>query len=78
MIKPHQNILNLFQKMSNIHTITRSSTSGKLVVKSCRPEIQNNSFSRPTCRVKLWNKIPHYITDLPKKNFEASSSQIAI
>ena len=37
-------------------------------VKSSRLEIQNNSFSR--LRVKLWNKIPRYITDLPKKAFK--------
>ena len=44
---------------------TRSSTSGKFYVKSSRLEIQNNSFSR--LGVKLWNKIPSYITILPKK-----------
>ena len=33
-----------------------------------RLEIQNNSFSR--LRVKLWNEIPHYIMDLPKKTFK--------
>ena len=47
---------------------TRSSTSGKFEVKSSRLEIQNNSFSR--LGVKLWNKIPHYITDIPKKAFK--------
>ena len=63
------NLLNLFQKTSNIHSFnTRSSTSGKFYVKSSRLEIQNNSFSRPG--VKLWNKIPRYITDLPKKAFK--------
>ena len=55
--------------MSNIHSCnTRSSTSGKFYVKSSRLEIQNNSFSR--LGVKLWNKIPSYITDLPKKAFK--------
>ena len=63
------NLLNLFQKTSNIHSFnTRSSTSGKFYVKSSRLEIQNNSFSR--LGVKLWNKIPRYITDLPKKAFK--------
>ena len=59
----------LFQKTSNIHSYnTRSSMSGKFYVKSSRLEIQNNSFSR--LGVKLWNKIPSYITSLPKKAFK--------
>ena len=63
------NMLKLFQKTSNIHSYnTRSSTSGKFFVKSSRLEIQNNSFSR--LGVKLWNKIPRYITDLPKRTFK--------
>ena len=62
-------MLNLFQKTSNIHSYnTRSSTSSKFYVKSSRLEIQNNSFS--LLGVKLWNKIPRYITDLPKKAFK--------
>ena len=62
-------MLNLCQKTSNIHSFnTRSSTSGKFYVKSSRLEIQNNSFSR--LGVKLWNKIPHYITNIPKKAFK--------
>ena len=69
-------MLNLFQKTSNIHSFnTRSSTSGKFYVKSSRLEIQNNSFSR--LGVKQWNKIPRYITDLPKKAYKKSSPQIA-
>ena len=43
--------------------------SGKFYVKSSRLEIQNNSFSR--LGVKLWNKIPSYITNLPKKAFKS-------
>ena len=39
--------------------------SGKFYVKSSRLKIQNNSFSR--LGVKLWNEIPHYIMELPKK-----------
>ena len=63
-------MLNLFQKTSNIHSYnTRSSMSGKFYVKSSRLEIQNNSFSR--LGVKLWNEIPRYITDLPKKTFKS-------
>ena len=55
------NMLNLFQKTCNIHSYnTRSSRSGKLYLKS--------SFSR--LGVKLWNKIPRYITNLPKKVFK--------
>ena len=42
--------------------------SGKFYVKSSRLEIQNNSFSR--LGVKLWKKIPRYITDLTKKTFK--------
>ena len=56
---------NLSQKTSNIHSYdTRSSTSGKFYVKSSRLEIQNKNG------VKLWNKIPSYITNLPKKAFK--------
>ena len=63
------NMLNLFQKTSNIHSYnTRSSTSGKFFVKSSRLEIQNNFFSR--LGVKPWNKTPLYITDLPKRTFK--------
>ena len=63
------NMLNLFQKTSNIHLYNaRSSTSGKFYVKSSRLEIQNNSFSR--LGVKRWNKIPSFITDLRKKAFK--------
>ena len=62
--KAPANMLNLFQKVSSIHSYnTRSSVSGKFYVESSRPEIQNNSFSR--LGVKLWNEIPRYITDLP-------------
>ena len=64
--KAPTNMLNLFQKTSNIHSYnTQSSTSGKFFVKSSRLEIQNNSFSR--IGVRLWNKIPRYITDLLKE-----------
>ena len=58
---------NVFQKTSNIHSYnTRSPTSGKFYVKSSRLEIQNNS----RFGVKLWNEIPSYITNLPKKAFK--------
>ena len=68
-------MLNLFQKMSSIHSYnTRSSTSGKLYVNSSRLEIQNNSFSR--LGVKLWNEIPSYITDLSKKTFKRVLSKL--
>ena len=64
--KAPANMLNLFQKTSNLHLHNAgSSTSGKFYVKSSRLEIQNNFLSR--LGVKLWNKIPRYITDLPKK-----------
>ena len=67
--KAPANMLNLFQKTSNIHSYnTRSSTSGKFYAKSSRLEMQHNSFSR--LGVKLWNKITRYITDLPKKAFK--------
>jgi len=66
-------MLNLFQKKSKIQTYhTRSSRSGKFSVKSSRLEIQNNSFSR--LGVKQSNKIPRYITDLPKKAYEKKFS----
>ena len=67
--KAQANMLNLFQKTSNIHSYnTRSSTSGKFYVKKNEIEIQNNSFSQ--FGVKLWNKIQSYISDLPKKAFK--------
>ena len=44
------------------------STSGKCYIQSSGLEMQNNSFSR--LGVRLWNKIPNYITNLPKKAFE--------
>ena len=67
--KAPANMSNVFQKTSNIHSYnTRSSTSRTFYVKIPRLEIQNNSFSR--LRVKLWNEIPRYITDLLKKTFK--------
>ena len=67
--KAPANMLNLFQKTSNIHSHnTRSSTSGKFYVKCSRLETQNNSFS--WLGVKLWNKITRYITDPRKKTFK--------
>lgn len=61
--------LNLFQKTSQVHSYnTWPTTSRKFYVKSARLEIQNNSFSRPG--VNVWNEIPPYITDLPKKTFK--------
>ena len=67
--KAQANMLNIFPKMSNIHSYnTRSSTSGKFYVKNSRLEIQHNSSSR--LGVKLWNKRPRCITDLPKKAFK--------
>ena len=67
--KAPANMSNVFQKTSNIHSYnTRSSTSRTFYVKISRLEIQNNSFSR--LRVKLWNEIPRYITDLLKKTFK--------
>ena len=67
--KAPANMSNVFQKTSNIHSYnTRSSTSRTFYVKISRVEIQNNSFSR--LRVKLWNEIPRYITDLLKKTFK--------
>ena len=73
--KAQANMLNLFQKTSNIHSYnTRSSSSGKFYVKNLRLEIQNNSFSR--FGVKLWNKIPSYISDLPKKVFKRALHEL--
>ena len=62
------NMSNLFQETFFHSYNTRSSTSGKSYVKHSRLEIQNNSFSR--LGVKLWNKIPSYISNLPKKAFK--------
>ena len=43
------------------------STSGNFHVKSSKLEIHKNSLSR--FGVRLWNKIPCHIRDLPKKRF---------
>ena len=65
------NMSNLLQKTSNIHSYnTRSSTSGKFYVKSSRLEIQNK------IGVKLWNKIPSYITNIPKKAFKRNLGKL--
>ena len=73
--KAQANMLNIFPKMSNIHSHnTRSSTSGKFYVKNSRLEIQHNSSSR--LGVKLWNKRPRCITDLPKKAFKRVLRQL--
>ena len=73
--KTPANMLNLFQKMSNIHSYnTRSSTSGKFYDKKSRLEIQNNSIS--WLGVKLWNRMPSYIYS--KESFQKTSPQIVI
>ena len=51
------------------------STSGNFHVKSSKLEIHKNSLSR--FGVKLWNKIPCHITDLPQKKIYESASPIA-
>ena len=58
----------MFLRKRSISYNTRSSTCGKFYVKSSRLQVQNNSFSQ--LGVKLWNTIPGYITDLPKKAFK--------
>ena len=56
--------------MKRFHSVELFSrvTSQKFYVKSSRLEIQNSSFSQ--LGVKLWNNIPSYITNLPKKAFK--------
>ena len=54
--------------MFNVNVSPVQASSVQFCVKSSRLEIQNNSFSR--LGVKLWNEIPHYITDLTKKIFK--------
>ena len=67
--KAPANMLNLFQKTSNIHSyntrLRLKSFMPFAMVKSSRLEIQNNSFSR--LGVKLWNKLQSYTTNLSKK-----------
>ena len=64
------NMSNLLQKTLNIHLYTtRSSTSGEFYVKSSRLEIQNIFFFSGF-GVKLWNKLPSYITNFSKKTFK--------
>ena len=58
----------LCQKTSNIYSYnSRSTMSGKFYIETSRLEIENKSFSR--LGLRLWNKIPRYITNLPKKAF---------
>ena len=71
MIKPQQHY---FRKpLIFNHTMhDRLRVESHFYVKNSRLEIQNNSFSR--LGVKLWNKIPSYTADLPKKGFKRFSS----
>ena len=75
--KAPANMLNLFQKTSNIHSYnTRSSKSGKFYVKSSRLAIQNNSFSR--LGVKLWINIPGQLyNESSKASIQKSSRQVS-
>ena len=70
MIKPQQHY---FRKpLIFNHTMhDRLRVESHFYVKNSRLEIQNNSFSR--LGVKLWNKIPSYTADLPKKGFKRFS-----
>ena len=62
-----QNLLNLFEKTSSIHSYnTRSSTSGNFHVKSSKLEIHKNFLSRFV--VKLWNEIPVILEIFLKRN----------
>ena len=40
------------------------------VRKVLRQKCQTRNTKLSTLRVKVWNEIPHYITDLPKKTFK--------
>ena len=55
--------------MSSVHSYnTSSSASENFHIKASRLEIQENAFSR--MGVKLWNEIPSFPRELPKKSFK--------
>ena len=71
--KAPANMLNLFKKsLIFTHTIHDRPRLESSMLKGSRLEIQNNSFSR--LAVKLWNKIPSYVTDIQKKAFNEFSA----
>ena len=69
------NLLNLFQKVSSIHTYkTRSSTSKNFYTNKPNLKIQQKSFS--SHGAKLWNGLPMHLRDLPKKTFKSNLTSL--
>ena len=72
-----RNIQNLFKTTNDIHAYnTRSSKSLKFLYQSSRLEIQKNAFSR--IGVKLWNEIPLFLREKPKRIFKKELEMILI
>ena len=68
---------NLFKMTNDIHANnTRSSKSLKFLYQSSRLEIQTNAFSRTG--VKLWNEIPLFLREKPKRIFNKELEMILI
>ena len=67
----------LYCQFNDIHAYnTRSSKSLKFLYQSSRLEIQKNAFSR--IGVKLWNEIPLFLREKPKKIFKKELEMILI
>ena len=72
-----RNIQNLFKTTNDSHTYnTRSSKSLKFLYQSSRLEIQKNAFSR--IGVKLWNEMPLFLREKPKRIFKKELEMILI
>ena len=66
----------LFKTTNSIHNDTRSSKSLKFLYQSPRLEIQKNAFSR--IGVKLWNEMPLFLREKPKRIFKKELEMILI
>jgi len=67
--KAPENICKLFTFISDVHTYNnRLSSINKLYTQPSLTNNQRNSFSR--MGVRLWNKIPFSLTNVPKRVFK--------
>ena len=72
-----RNIQNLFKTTNDIHALnSRSSKSLTFLYQSFRLEIQKNYISR--IGVKLWNEIPLFLKQKPKRIFKKELQIILI
>ena len=75
--KAPRNIRNMFVEIKDAHSCnTRSNTVGNFFCKLSRIELQKRSFSR--AGVKLWNKLPHRLKNLPTTNFKKEFQQLLL